>query len=294
MEKSSKNLHPLNKFNQDYDFSKLIKHVHVLKKHIQLTPDGRKTIDFKNPESVFLLNKALLESNYSVKGWEILEGSLCPSIPGRVNYIHYLADLIGKQDSKNTKILDVGTGASLIYPILGNKEYGWKFVGSETHKPSILQAKEIISKNSQLIKAIEIREQEDPKEILKGIIKPGEFYDAVMCNPPFYKSWDDYHTNLKKKNQKLHNESENSSSNFQGLPNELWYPGGEQKFITQLIYDSFKFKDQIRICSSLVSNKDTLKPLKAILEYHKINNIQITKMTQGNKITRILSWQLSQ
>ena len=294
MEKSSKNLHPRNKFNQDYDFSKLIKYVHILKKHIIPTPDGRKTIDFKNPESIFLLNKALLESNYSIKGWEILEGSLCPSIPGRLNYIHYLADLIDKNDSKNIKILDIGTGSGLIYPILGNKEYGWKFVGSETHKPSILQAKEIISKNTELYKAIEVREQENSKEILKGVIKPGEFYDAVMCNPPFFKSWNDYQITLKKKNQKLHKESENDSSNFQGLPNELWYPGGEQKFITQLIYDSFAFKDQINICSSLVSNKETLKPLKAILEYHKIKNIQVTKMIQGNKITRILSWQLSQ
>src|SRR5690606_13472456 len=109
MEKSSKNLHPKNKFNQDYDFAKLIKHVHILKKHIVQTPDGRKTIDFKNPNSVFLLNKALIESNYSIKGWEILAGSLCPSIPGRLNYIHYLADLIGKNDSKNIRVLDVGS-----------------------------------------------------------------------------------------------------------------------------------------------------------------------------------------
>src|SRR5690606_22620463 len=130
MEKISKNLHPRNKFNQEYDFKKLIKYVHRLKKHIQILPDGRQTLDFRDPEAVLLLNKALLESEYKISNWDLLPNSLCPSIPGRLNYIHYLADLIQPKNRKKINILDIGTGSSLIYPILGFLEYHWNFVTS--------------------------------------------------------------------------------------------------------------------------------------------------------------------
>ncbi len=293
MEKNSKNLHPRNKFNQEYDFKKLIKHVHQLKKHIQILPDGRQTLDFRDPESVFLLNKALLESEYKIKNWSLLEGSLCPSIPGRLNYIHYLADLIHPKNPKKINVLDIGTGSSLIYPILGFLEYHWNFVATDTHIPSLQHAKKILNDNPYLKNGIQIRHQEKNEHILQGIIQANEYFDAVLCNPPFFKSREDYRQTIIKKNQKLHQETESTRTNFQGLSNELWYPGGEKKFITSMIYESIALRNQIGLCSVLVSDKENLKPLKAVLEYHKIEDIKVTQMTQGNKINRILSWRLN-
>lgn len=292
MEKNSKNLHPRNKFNTEYDFKKLSRQVPSLKKHIVLTPDERQTIPFRDHEAVFLLNKALLETGFAIKNWSILEKSLCPSIPGRLNYIHHLADLLGVQKNKDITILDIGTGSSLIYPILGHQEYDWKFIATDTHIPSLQHAHGLITKNSFLKKAIDLRHQEDTAHIFKGIIKAGEYIHGVMCNPPFFKSRDDYRQTIIRKNQKLHKEEESTSSNFLGLSNELWYPGGEKKFISQMIYESFDFRDQIGLCSVLVSDKDNIKPLKAILEYHKTPEVKVTQMTQGNKISRILSWRL--
>ncbi|WP_312696713.1 23S rRNA (adenine(1618)-N(6))-methyltransferase RlmF [Sphingobacterium mizutaii] len=293
MEKNSKNLHPRNKFNQEYDFKKLIKHVHQLKKHIVVLPDGRQSLDFRDPESVFLLNKALLESEYKVNNWDLLNGSLCPSIPGRLNYIHYLADLIQPKNPKKVNVLDIGTGSSLIYPILGFLEYHWNFVASDTHIPSIQHAHKILNDNPYLKKGIKIRQQENSDHILKGIIQPNEYFEAILCNPPFYKSREDYRQTVLKKNQKLHQETESTKTNFQGLSNELWFPGGEKKFISNMIYESFDLRDQIGLCSVLVSDKDNLKPLKAILEYHKTEDVKVTQMNQGNKINRILSWRLN-
>ena len=62
-------------------------------------------------------------------------GYLCPPIPGRVDYIHYLADLLAESNNQEIprgsgiKALDIGTGASLVYPLTGNSEYGWTFTG---------------------------------------------------------------------------------------------------------------------------------------------------------------------
>jgi 23S rRNA (adenine1618-N6)-methyltransferase len=53
---------------------------------------------------------------------------LCPPIPGRADYIHYIADLLA--ESNNGIIIPkVGiqglilVGANCIYPIIGNAEY---------------------------------------------------------------------------------------------------------------------------------------------------------------------------
>lgn len=292
MENISKNLHPRNKFNKAYNIEQLAKNTPDLRKYIIQVDHDHLSIDFTQPEAVFHLNKALLKTTYGIKGWRVLPKSLVPTVPGRLNYIHYLADLLGGKTGRGVHILDIGTGSSIIYPILGVKEYGWLFTGSETHVPSLMNGNAILKDNPELAKSIRLRQQNNPKNILKDIILPKEYYDAIICNPPFFKSQEDHEAQVSRKNKNLRI-SQDANSNYQGLSTELWTDGGEKKFITQLIYDSFTFKDQIGYCTTLVSNKENIKPLRAILEYHKVEDIQMINMSQGNKINRILAWKLS-
>lgn len=289
MEKTVKNLHSKNRFNRRYDFGKLVQVVPELKSHLINLGADQVSIDFGNPQAVFLLNKALLESEYPIRDWRILAGSLCPSIPSRLNYILYLSDHMTASD-RPVRALDIGTGSNLVYPLLGHFEKNWHFVGSEVHHPSIQHARHLLNRNKRLKKYIELRKQEQTEHILQGIIQPGEYFDVVLCNPPFYKSAEDYRATLQKKNQKLHGRNQSDASNFQGLGNELWYPGGEKKFIRQMIYESLSLKDQIGLCSVLISNKDHIKPLRAILEHQGVNSISVIPMLQGNKASRILCW----
>ena len=46
------------------------------------------------------------------------------------------------------RVLDVGTGASFIYPVLGAASYGWSFVGSEVNPASATSAREILAANA--------------------------------------------------------------------------------------------------------------------------------------------------
>ena len=115
-----KSLHPRNIHGNGYDFKKLVAKNPTLKEHIVLTPAGTESIDFGDPESVFELNKSLLQKYYEIDNWSILKNSLCPPIPGRADYIHYIADLLAEDNNgiipkgKNTRILDIGTGSSCI------------------------------------------------------------------------------------------------------------------------------------------------------------------------------------
>ena len=94
--KQKSGLHPRNSHRFRYDFDALIKVYPELKIFVQINEHNIETIDFSNPEAVKALNKALLLSNYDIQNWDIPIGYLCPPIPGRADYIHYIADLLAR------------------------------------------------------------------------------------------------------------------------------------------------------------------------------------------------------
>ncbi|HWW40560.1 RlmF-related methyltransferase, partial [Pedobacter sp.] len=145
-----KQLHPRNKHRSRYDFSLLVKSCPDLRDFVLINPYGDESIDFADASAVKMLNKALLAQYYRIKHWDIPENYLCPPIPGRADYIHYLADLLGESNNgvvptgKSVKVLDIGTGANCIYPIIGHQEYGWTFVGSDIDRGAVQSAENII------------------------------------------------------------------------------------------------------------------------------------------------------
>ncbi|MFA0698444.1 RlmF-related methyltransferase, partial [Vibrio sp. 10N.222.49.C9] len=113
-----------------------------------------------DPEAVLTLNKALLAHHYQVKFWDIPKGYLCPPIPGRADYVHRLADLLDTTDN-TINALDIGTGASCIYPIIGATDYQWHFTASDVDPISIKVATEIAKLNPHLSKKIVPRLQKN-------------------------------------------------------------------------------------------------------------------------------------
>jgi 23S rRNA (adenine1618-N6)-methyltransferase len=98
-----------------------------------------------------MLNKALLAHFYGVAHWDIPEGFLCPPVPGRADYLHHLADLLAEDRDgvipQQATVLDIGTGANLIYPLIGAHEYHWRFTGSEIGAEAFASAQAIINAN---------------------------------------------------------------------------------------------------------------------------------------------------
>ena len=147
------NLHPRNSHRSGYDFEKLIQVNTELSKFTFVNDFGTQTIDFSNPDAVKALNKSLLISNYNIKNWDIPKNYLCPPIPGRADYLHYIADLLTQSnfgtlpEGHQISVLDIGVGANCIYPIVGVTEYGWNFIGSEINPDSIEAANKIEEAN---------------------------------------------------------------------------------------------------------------------------------------------------
>lgn len=295
------NLHPRNRHNTHYDLQALSAIEPALKAFVIKNKfNNQPTIDFSNASAVMALNTALLKKYYHINSWSIPSGYLCPPIPGRVDYIHYLADLLNKSIDKNLasaadqiKVLDIGTGASCIYPILGNREYQWQFVASDIDKVSIKAAEDNLKNNQDLSHNITCRLQNDATHIFKGIIKTNEFYHLTLCNPPFHQSLAEASKGSQQKWQKLNKSSKKQSLNFGGQKAELWCPGGEVAFIRKMIKESIFFKDQVLWFTCLVSKKDHLSAIKLSLKKAKVSEINIIKMAQGQKISRFVAWRFA-
>ena len=161
-------MHPSNPHQGQYDFTKLCQITPALNDFTKRSPKGNITIDFSNDEAVKKLNEALLGLYYGVSSWDIPKNYLCPGVPGRADYIYHLNDLLGNPNS--AKILDIGTGANAIYPIVGMSAFGWDFVATEIDELALSFAK----KNcDDFGRKIEFRLQKVPSSIFAGVTVRG-------------------------------------------------------------------------------------------------------------------------
>ncbi len=279
-----KGLHPNNKFNKGYNFDELVKSNPHLKEFVSQNKYGTTTIDFSNPKAVKELNKALLFSFDQLSIWDFPDENLCPPIPGRLDYIHHLADLLSEEE--NIKILDIGTGATCIYPLLGVAEYHWNFVATDIDLDSLDTAQDNIDDN-HLENQIELRQQFNEQHILKGVIEEDDFFTATMCNPPFYKSAEEAQGANRRKTRNLGN---NAVRNFSGNNNELWYVGGEKAFLHNYLYESSLFSKKSKWFTSLVSKKENVESLKKSSTKLSVKEFKVIPLNQGNKVTRIVYW----
>ena len=286
-------LHHKNKYKGQYKFDELINSHPDLSKFVILNKFNNDSIDFANPEAVKALNTALLINKYGIKNWDIPNGYLCPPIPGRADYIHYISDLITENNITTDKIkcIDIGTGANCIYPIIGVNEYNWSFVGTDIDKIAIENAQKIINSNQTLKEKIELRLQKDTQYIFKNIIKKDEKFDITICNPPFHKSLAEAQAGTLRKLKNLSKERVNKITlNFGGKNNELFCKGGEKQFIINMVLESKDYADSCTWFSSLVSNQANLDGIYKVLKRVKATKVKTIKMGQGNKISRVVAW----
>lgn len=284
-------LHNRNKHCERYNFKDLIEQCAELKPFVIINKYGDESIDFFNSVAVKMLNKALLKKFYKINYWELPEKYLCPPIPGRADYIHHVADLILNKKSKEIKCLDIGVGANCIYPIIGIAEYNWNFVGSDIDKNTLDIAQEIIDNNIVLKNKIELRLQKNKSNVFNGIIKPNEFFDLTICNPPFHTSAKEaMASNLQKLRNLKKEEIKETALNFGGKSNELWCNGGEDKFVRNLILESTQFKKSCNWFTTLISKESNLKGVYQELKLAEATLVKTIKMELGNKKSRIVAW----
>lgn len=288
-------LHPRNRHQAPYDFAALSLRTPELQPFVFVNPYGASTIDFADPAAVKALNKALLALHYGIQHWDLPAGYLCPPIPGRVDYLHRVADLLAESagkvpTGKGVRVLDVGVGANCIYPLLGAREYGWRFVGSDIDPVSV-KAASLLANSNGLGCQIECRLQGRAGDIFQGIVAPRERFALTLCNPPFHASLAEASKGTERKLRNLGKEVKDKPVlNFGGQKAELWCEGGEAAFLAAMINQSRAFAEQCLWFSSLVSKKENLPAAKKALTRVGARQVRVLEMAQGNKVSRVLAW----
>jgi len=290
-------LHPRNRHRERYDFKQLTASCPELGQFVKVNVYDDESIDFFNPEAVKMLNKALLKHFYGIENWDIPPGYLCPPIPGRADYIHHIADLLGNSNhgkiptGDQVKCLDIGVGANCIYPVIGNKEYGWSFIGADIDPVSIESALKIIDLNPVLKGKIELRLQHNQKDIFRGIIQKDERFDLTICNPPFHASLAASQSGtLRKLNHLIPGKIAKPVLNFEGQNGELWCEGGEERFIHDMIRQSKQFATSCFWFSTLISKESNLRSVYEALKRAEAVDVKTIPVSHGNKISRITAW----
>ena len=268
-----------------------------MKKYIVPNRSGGDSIDFSNPLAVKVLNRALLNHYYGIENWEFPDENLCPPIPGRADYIHHIADILAENNfgkiptGENVICLDVGLGASCIYPIVGVTEYDWTFIGSDIDPNAIASAQNIIDSNASLKNRVECRLQENSSDVFYGIVSKEEKIELTICNPPFHASIEEAQKGSRRKAKNLSGKNVKSPRlNFSGIASELVCEGGENQFIQNMIRESLEFSKTCYWFSTLVSKQSNLKGIYRLLENSAATQIKMVPMGTGNKSSRIVAW----
>mmetsp|Transcript_2504 Transcript_2504/g.7537 ORF Transcript_2504/g.7537 Transcript_2504/m.7537 type:complete len:429 (-) Transcript_2504:2387-3673(-) len=288
---------------QEPDFAALAARDADLAPFVRTRPDGSGVVDFANPAASKAVTAALLRHDYGVQ-WALPDGHLIPPVPGRANYIAWIADLLALSCPPGQVVgLDIGCGANLIYPLLGAAVHGWKFVAVDVTDVAMAGARANAALNPHLVHLIEVRDarvstgQEAspgggsaaspvvdimghaaafPDGIVRPAVLPDETFAFCMCNPPFFES--------------MEQAGLNPRTAHAGTAAEMVCPGGEAAFVGAMVADSLQLGGRVHWHTAMLGRKSSLKALRATLYRHRATALRTTEFSQGRTSRWGLAW----
>nr|QNQ79781.1 METTL16 [Siniperca chuatsi] len=280
----NKSMHPRNRYkDKPPDFGYLASKYPDFLQHVHTSLTGKPVVNFKEPEAVRALTCTLLKEDFGLT-IEIPLERLIPTVPLRLNYIHWVEDLIDGQKQPRRGI-DIGTGASCIYPLLGATMNGWYFLATEVDDICFDYATKNVEQNnlSDLIKVVKVPQ----KTLLMDALKEETeiVYDFCMCNPPFFAN----QLEAKGVNSRNSRRPPPSSVNTGGVT-EIMAEGGELEFVKRIIHDSLQLKKRLRWYSCMLGKKCSLAPLKEELRNQGVPKVTHTEFCQGRTMRWALAW----
>ncbi|KAI0967253.1 hypothetical protein F4678DRAFT_256395 [Xylaria arbuscula] len=248
-------------------------------------------LDFTDPAAVMQLTRTLLKEDFGLQ-IRLPPDRLCPPVPNRHNYILWLKELMdstsasySQQYEPERKVtgLDIGTGASLIYPLLGCAERpNWHFIATDIDTESLASARENARLNN-LESRIRVVARAASDRLIPDL-DTTKTIDFVMTNPPFYASDTEFLELAAQKSQPPH-------SACTGAPVEMVCGGGEVGFVERIMNESLILRDRVKWYTAMLGKQSSLDILVETLKKHKISNFAVTAFIQGSKTRRwALGW----
>lgn len=286
-------MHRNNIFRKEPDFRKLACDYQELEKYMIRNKNNKSKFDFKNPDAVKALTCALLH-RYFQKTITLPPDRLIPAVPQRLNYVCWVEDLIKLVEQQipelNITGLDIGTGASCIFPILCcHRNPSWSFVGVEPDEKSYKSAYDNVERNfmQDKIRVVKITTDDQLSDILSLACQPLTF---IMCNPPFFE--EGYGVTMELDSDLNKGSRPKSDANCSNEIESIT-SGGEIAFVGYLIEQSMNFKEDVIIYSSMLGKKQSLMHFKQTFASLQTNeNLSWTwaELCQGKTIRYAIAW----
>lgn len=283
-------MHKRNQYKTPPDFESLAHAYPPLQPHVIRAPeDGSPTIDFHDETAQRRLTQALLFRDFDIR-LEIPDDRLCPPVPNRLNYVLWLQDVLSHSSSQEqpppTSIrgIDVGTGASAIYPLLACRlSPNWRIVATDVDTVSLASAQANVDRNG-LSERISILRADPTGPILFPLIQdPAASFDFSMCNPPFYASAEEVVRSAAAK-------ALSPNAVCTGAEVEMITAGGEEGFVGRMVHESLALGERCRWYTSMLGKLSSLTALVSLLRAHSITNYALTELVQGHTRRWALAW----
>ncbi|KAH7985159.1 hypothetical protein HPB52_024285 [Rhipicephalus sanguineus] len=272
-------MHERSVFRTPPDFTVLAEKYFDFSQHVTYNTLGKAKLDFKDADSQRALSKTLLKHFFELDV-RLPQGRLVPAVPQRLNYLLWVQDLVEKvlERKDNVVALDVGTGASCVLALLGHKQCGWDFVGTETDPIAATSATENVTRNSleDHVKVLEVG------SLVEAVEKTESHkFDVCVCNPPFFTSAEEADAKTKAKEQGR----TSPSSDMGGVESEkVWANSGETGFFKDvLLRDSLILRDKIGLYTCMLGKNSSVKEVLSALQ----NKLPYSKVRQQKQQTKI-------
>nr|GAT59286.1 S-adenosyl-L-methionine-dependent methyltransferase [Mycena chlorophos] len=265
-------MHPRNPYRTRPDFAQLAEAYPPLKPCL-IEVRTSFTLDFKNEVSQRRLTEALLHRDFGLTV-QVPANRLCPPVPNRLNYILWIEDIVNALGLQAEPVygLDIGTGASAIYPLLGCKtKASWTFLATDIDSFSLQSARNNIERND-LQERIRLFQTTAEAPIFAPLHRdPALSVTFTMCNPPFYSSHDDVNNSAEAKEFE-------PNAVCTGADVEMITPGGEVAFIRRMLEESARIGTRCRWYTSMLGKMESLSEVVRTLREHSIDNYAITEV----------------
>nr|8GU3_A Chain A, U6 small nuclear RNA (adenine-(43)-N(6))-methyltransferase [Caenorhabditis elegans] len=298
-------MHPRNPYrNKPPDFKALAVEYPEFRKFCQYVSNGKVTFDFKKDAAVRCLTQTLLKKDFNLDV-EIPPGHLVPRVPQKLNYCLLIDDLLkANKLTKNVIGIDIGTGTSCIHALIGARQFNWKFIATDGDEKSVRVAHENVAKNGLSSSICVVHVNPDVKTVLMDVVNtiPDTDYAFCMCNPPFFEKGNGDDKFCEDISSSTETYSNRVASEFRTAPHsatfassaELFVDGGEVAFVNRIIDDSVLLRDRIKIYTTMIGRKSSLKPLQNRLQrFGDDVKIMISVLNQGKTKRWMLAWTFS-
>ncbi|KAI8830429.1 ribosomal RNA large subunit methyltransferase F-like protein [Chytriomyces cf. hyalinus JEL632] len=275
------------------DFVQLSKQYPNLRSYVHRTRNSIWTIDFRNPKALRELSAAILWIHFQLR-LEVPLDSLLPPIPNRLGYVYWTEHLSNHQalaiSSETVHAIDIGTGASCIYPLLACKrKKNVNFLALDIDARQVEYAIENVARNGLEKRISVILNESTSAAILPLDILGSNSYTFCMCNPPFYKNANEIRLSRAQK-------SDLPSQTCTGRKTEMMTAGGELAFLRQLWKESLELSPhKVEWFTSLVGRKEDylifLRELEQPVERVELD-VRCAEFQNGRTVRWGVAWRI--